>query len=147
MQRKRGGLVPIGAVSGLNDGPVTAIRDTSPQARHHFTQADQVNQLVAKRTPIRVHGAADGAVFCPAPTPVTGSSKRQNGPHALHERGRWQQTSLWQPAASVAGLGLTEAVRTQSRELFLGASLSEFMRKLDVLSSDSVGTWGIRNMA
>ena len=23
-----------------------AIRDASPQARHHFTQADQVNQLV-----------------------------------------------------------------------------------------------------
>ena len=38
----------------------------------------------------------------------------------------------------------TEAVRTQSRELVLGASLSEFMRKLDVLSSDSGGTWGIR---
>ncbi len=41
MQRKRGKLVPI---SGL-DGPVKA-RQPSPQARHHFTQADQVNQLV-----------------------------------------------------------------------------------------------------
>ena len=48
MQRKRGELVPIGdAVSGLDDGPIQAIRDASPQARHHFTQADQVNQLVS----------------------------------------------------------------------------------------------------
>ena len=38
----------------------------------------------------------------------------------------------------------TEAVRTQSRELVLGASLSEYMRMLGVLSSDSGGTWGIR---
>ena len=46
MQRKQDGLLPIGdAVSGLDDVP--AIRDDSPQAVHHFTQADQVNQLVA----------------------------------------------------------------------------------------------------
>ena len=38
----------------------------------------------------------------------------------------------------------TEAVRTQSRELVLGKSLSEFMRKLEVISSDSGGSWGIR---
>ena len=37
MQRQRGGL----------DGPVKAIRDASPQAaRHCFTVADQVDQLV-----------------------------------------------------------------------------------------------------
>ena len=50
MQRKRGDLVPIGEVIGGVDGPVQAIRDTSPQALHHFTQADQVNQLVAALT-------------------------------------------------------------------------------------------------
>ena len=38
----------------------------------------------------------------------------------------------------------TEAVRTQSRELVLGSSLSKFMRTLDVLSSDSGGTTGVR---
>ena len=48
MQRKRGELVPIGeVVSGLDDALVPAIRDASPQALHHFTLADQVNQLVA----------------------------------------------------------------------------------------------------
>ena len=47
MQRKQGRLVPIGEVfSGLG-GPVKAIREATPQARHHFTQADQVHQLVA----------------------------------------------------------------------------------------------------
>ena len=37
MQDKRSGL----------DGPVKALAKSSPQARHHFTQADQVNQLVS----------------------------------------------------------------------------------------------------
>ena len=46
MQRKRGELVPIGdALSGMG-GPVKAIRDATPQALHHFTRFDQVNQLV-----------------------------------------------------------------------------------------------------
>ena len=27
-------------------GPVQALRETPPPARHHFTQVDQVNQLV-----------------------------------------------------------------------------------------------------
>ena len=42
----KNGLVPIGdALSGMG-GPVQALREASPQARHHFTQTDQVNQLV-----------------------------------------------------------------------------------------------------
>ena len=49
MHRQRGGLVPIGdALSGL-DSPVKEIREASPQARHSFTVADQVNQLVSAR--------------------------------------------------------------------------------------------------
>ena len=48
MQRQRGELVPIDdVVSGLDDVLVKAIRDESPQARHSFTVADQVNQLVS----------------------------------------------------------------------------------------------------
>ena len=47
MQRQGGELVPIGeVVSGLDDGLVNALREASPQARHHFTVADQVEQLV-----------------------------------------------------------------------------------------------------
>ena len=46
MQSKRGELVPIAEAFSDLSGPVAALRDASPQARHHFTQADQVNQLV-----------------------------------------------------------------------------------------------------
>ncbi len=71
--------------------------------------------------------------------------KRQNGPYTLYMNAVGGNKL---PFGNLPRLLLawvcTEAVRTQSRELFLGASLSEFMRKLDVLSSDSGGTWGIR---
>ena len=47
MERKRDGSVSIGdALSGMG-GPVKAIREATPQAVHHYTQADQVNQLVS----------------------------------------------------------------------------------------------------
>ena len=46
MDRKRDGLVPIGGALADLDGPGKALRDASPQARHHFTQADQVKALV-----------------------------------------------------------------------------------------------------
>ena len=47
MQRKREGLVPIGDALADLGGPVKALRDASPQVRHHFTRFDQVNQLVS----------------------------------------------------------------------------------------------------
>ena len=47
MQSKRGELVPIAEAFSDLSGPVAALRDASPQARHHFTQADQVNQLAS----------------------------------------------------------------------------------------------------
>ena len=46
MQRQSGELLPIGEVIGGLDGPVQALREASPQALHHFTRFDQVNQLV-----------------------------------------------------------------------------------------------------
>ena len=46
IQRKQDGLLPIRESFGGLDGTVKVIRAASPQARHHFTQADQVNQLV-----------------------------------------------------------------------------------------------------
>ena len=49
MQSKQDGLVPIGEVLADLGGPVKAIREAAPPARHHFTQADQVNQLAAAR--------------------------------------------------------------------------------------------------
>ncbi len=45
MQRKRDGLVPIAEALADLPAQVQALRDYSPQARHHFTLADQVHQL------------------------------------------------------------------------------------------------------
>ena len=45
MQSKRGELVPIAEALADLPGPVQALIP-SPPARHHFTQADQVDQLV-----------------------------------------------------------------------------------------------------
>ena len=47
MQRQRDELVPVAEALADLGGPVKAIHEVSPQARHHFTQADQVNQLVS----------------------------------------------------------------------------------------------------
>ena len=47
MQRQRGELVPVAEVVSRLDGPVAAIREASPQALHHYTRFDQVNQLVS----------------------------------------------------------------------------------------------------
>ena len=46
MQRQRGELVPIGEALADLPGPVQAFREASPQALHHFTRFDQVDQLV-----------------------------------------------------------------------------------------------------
>ena len=47
MVRKRDGLVPIGEVIADLPGPVQALREAPRPAQHHFTQADQVHQLVS----------------------------------------------------------------------------------------------------
>ena len=66
MQRQRGELVPIGEAFGDLGGPVKAIREASPQALHHFTRFDQVNQLVgaSEAAPdLGFIGTADGALL------------------------------------------------------------------------------------
>ncbi len=81
MQRERGKLVPI---SGL-DGPVKA-RQPSPQARHHFTQADQVNQLVgASEADPDLGFMPRTMALCSLPRSNPGNRLqyvRQNGPYA-----------------------------------------------------------------
>ena len=46
MERKRDGPVPTGEGFNELNGPEEKALQLAPQARHHFTQADQVNQLV-----------------------------------------------------------------------------------------------------
>ena len=123
MQRKRGELVPIGAVvSGLDDVLVPAIRDASPQARHHFTQADQVNQLVAASEATPDLGfIARMMALCSLPRSNPGNRlqyKRVNGPFTLYMiAGGGNKLPFGNlPRLLMAWLS-TEAVRTQSREL------------------------------
>ena len=135
MQRQRGGSVPIGEVIGGLDGPVKAIREASPQARHHFTQADQVNQLVsASEADPDLGFMARMMALCSLPRTNPGNRiryTRQNGPYTLYmTAGGGNKLPFGNlPRLLLAWLS-TEAVRTQSRVLILGSSLSGFMRKL-----------------
>ena len=141
MQRKRAELVPIGEViGGLDDVLVPAIPSASPQTRHSFTVADQVNQLVAASEADPDLGfMARMMVLCSLPRTNPGNRKeykRRNGPYTL------VMTAIGDnklPFGNLPRLILawlcTEVVRTQSRELVLGRSLSDFMRALGVYSS------------
>ena len=135
MQRQRGELVPLAEVIADLDGPVKAIREASPQARHHFTRFDQVNQLVsASEADASLGFMARMMALCSLPRSNPGDRtqyKRVNGPLTLIMLSS-SETKL--PYGNLPRLLLawvcTEAVQTQSRELVLGSSLSEFMRKL-----------------
>ena len=138
MQRKQDGLMPV-----------QKIRDASPQALHHFTQADQVNLLVsASEADADLGFMARMMVLCSMPRSNPGDRlqyKRVNGPYTLYMNavGGCKLPFGNLPRLLMAWLS-TEAVCTQSRELVLGRSLAEFMRTLGVLSSDSGGASGVR---
>ena len=140
MRRKRGELVPIGeAFDGL-DGPVKALREASPQARHHFTQADQVNQLVgASEADPDLGFMARLLALCSLPRTNPGNRtqyKRVNGPFTLYlVAGGGNKLPFGNLPRLLLAWVSTEAVRTKSRELVLGKSLSEFMRTLGVYNS------------
>ena len=135
MNRKQNSLVPIGEVFSDLDGPVKSIRVASPQALHHFTRFDQVNQLVsASEADADLGFMARMMALCSLPRTNPGNRKeykRVNGPYTLY------MTAIGDnklPYGNVPRLLLawvsTEAVQTQSRVLVLGSSLSEFMGKL-----------------
>ena len=150
MQRQRGELVPIGEVVADLDGPVKAIREASPQARHHFTRFDQVNQLVsASEADPDLGFMARMLVLCSLPRTNPGNRtqyKRVNGPYTLYMNTTADNKLPFGnlPRLILAWL-CTEAVRTQSRELVLGRSLSEFMRTLGVYSSSGEKHTRLRN--
>ena len=150
MSRKQNSLVPIGEVISGPSGPVTAIRDATPQARHSFTVADQVEQLVTASEADPERGfMARTMALCSLPRSNPGNRtqyKRANGPYTL--------------VMSVAGINklpfgnlprlilawiCTEVVKTRSREVVLGKSLADFMRSLDVYSSSGGKYTRLRN--
>ena len=139
MERKQDGVVPLGDVIAgveLPDGRALP-RPSTPQARHHFTQLDQVTQPVSAREADPELGfMARLLALCSLPRTNPGNRlqyKRVNGPYTLvmFSSGETKLPYGTLPRLLLAWV-CTEAVRTQHRELILGDSLSAFMRKLEI---------------
>ena len=139
MQCQRDGLVPVAEALADLPGPVQALRrDRAPQ--RGFTLADQVDQLVsASEADADLGFMARTMALCSLPRTNPGNQhqyKRVNGPYKLYMQAG-PENKL--PYGNIPRLLLvwmcTEAVRTQSRELTLGDSVSEFMRKLGIYST------------
>ena len=140
------GFVPLGDVAGEVERPGGR---ATPKARHHYTSLDQVTQLVgASEADADIGFMGRLLALCSLPRTNPGDRhqyKRVNGPYSLIMTpvGNAKLPYGTLPRLLLAWV-CTEAVRTQSRELVLGRSLYEFMRKLGVLSSDSGGVTGVR---
>ena len=140
MQRQRGELVPVGEVFSDLGGPVEAIREAGPPPQRGFTVADQVNQLAKAREADPDLGfMARLMALCSLPRTNPGNQhqyKRTNGPYTLimSATGNHKLPFGNLPRLILAWL-CTEAVRTQSREIVLGRSLSKFMRSLGINST------------
>lgn len=120
----------------------------TPQAAHHFTTSGQLDSLVAARERDSEAGFMVRLLtLCSLPRTNPGKRTqyvRKNGPYtlvmsAIGEAGLPYGTL---PRLLLAWV-CTEAVRTGSRTLTLGRSLSEFMRELG-MESTSGGTRGDR---
>ena len=149
MQRQRAELVPIGeVVSGLDD--VSAIRDDSPQARHSFTLADQVDQLVSASEADPEMGFMGRLLaLCSLPRNNPGNRKeykRVNGPFTLYMiAGGDNKLPFGNLPRLILAWVCTETVQTGRREIVLGKSLADFMRSLGIYSSSGGKYTRLRN--
>ena len=149
MQRQCGELVPVAEALADLPGPVQALTP-SPPAQRHFTRADQVNQLVgASEADPDLGFMARTMTLCSLPRSNPGNRtqyKRVNGPYTLimSATGVHKLPYGNLPRLILAWL-CTEAVRTQSRELVLGRSLSDFMRELDIYAGGGNAHTKLRN--
>ena len=145
--------MPIGElVAGVDlpDVPAPTRRERAPKARRHFTQLDQIDQLVAARDADPELGfMARLLALCSLPRTNPGDRlqyKRVNGPYKLIMIAGGDNKLPYgtRPRLLLAWV-CTEAVRTQSRELILGDSLSEFMRKVGIYSTSGDKHTRLRN--
>ena len=141
MKHNRDGLLPVGEVIADLLGPVQALHKRPPPAQRGFTLSAQVNQLVSASEADPERGfMARLMTLCSLPRSNPGKRDRyvrKNGPYMLVMIAGGEVPKL--PYGNLPRLLLawvtTEAVRTQSRELVLGRSLSEFMRTLGINST------------
>ena len=141
MERKRGGFVPIGdVVSGVDLPGGRALPAAAPGARHHFTRLDQIDQLVgASEADADLGFMVRLLALCSLPRTNPGQQKeykRVNGPFTLYMiAGGGNKLPYGNFPRLLLAWVCTEAVRTQSRVLILGDSLSAFMRSVGVYNS------------
>ena len=83
MERKRDGFVPLGGVAGAVELPGGLGLPTSPaapQALHHFTRLDQINQLVdASEADADLGFMARLLALCSLPRTNPGDEKSTSG--------------------------------------------------------------------
>ena len=119
MQRKRDELVSFGAVFSVLDGKVKEALQPLPQAKHHFTQADQVDQLVrACEEEPDLGFMVRLMALCSLPRTNPGTRhqyKRVNGPYKLVMlAGADNKLPFGNLPRLLLAWVCTEAVRTQS---------------------------------
>ena len=149
MQRKRGGLVPIDEVIADLPGPIQESFPV-PQVVHHFTLADQIGLLVsASEADADLGFMGRMMALCSLPRTNPGNRKeyvRQNGPYALGmTAGVRNKLPYGAPPRLILSWLCTEAVRTGSREIVLGKSLSDFMTKLGITCTNGRTQARLRN--
>ncbi|MDE0456110.1 MAG: replication protein RepA [Chromatiales bacterium] len=121
----------------------------SPQGLHHWTQDDQVDELVEAGLGEPGLGFMTALLAtCCLPRTDLGETHqyvRRNGPFCLHLSRSGDEALPFGilPRLLLAWI-CTEVVRTGSPRLYLGPSLASFMRELGVQSSDSAGRFGVR---
>ena len=150
MKRKRNGLVPIASALADLPGPVQAIREASPQALHHFTRFDQVDQLVsASEADPDLGFMARMMAICSLPRTNPGNRSkyvRRNGPYTLVMiAGGLHKLPFGNLPRLILAWVCTEAVRTRSRVLILGPSLAKFMKTLGVYTTSGETQTRLRN--
>ena len=151
MQRKQGlasaaSILPNLPERSTDPGHIQALR----RNRRTFTVADQVDRLVAasEAAPDRGFMARMMALCClPRSNPGNRKEyKRVNGPFTLYMiAGGGNKLPFGNLPRLLMAWLCSEAVRTQSRILVLGDSLSDFMRSLDVYSSSGQKHTRLRN--
>ena len=149
MQSKQGLLHAGEVLSGL-DGTVNVIREALPQARHSFTLADQVDQLVSASEADPEMGFMGRLLaLCSLPRNNPGNRKeykRVNGPFTLYMiAGGDNKLPFGNLPRLILAWVCTETVQTGRREIVLGKSLADFMRSLGIYSSSGGKYTRLRN--
>ena len=125
------------ACKDMNDKSKPALSPVTPQARHHYTRLDQVDRLVgAGESDPEIGYMARLMALCSLPRTNPGHRhqyKRVNGPYKLIMiAGGDNKLPFGHIPRLLLAWVCTEAVRTQSRELLLGKTLSDFMRLVGI---------------